>query len=237
MNKTEFMDLLRYYFRKISEADLAEILSDYEAHFAEGKERGLSEEEICKELGSPKDIYEMYLHEGMLNEKGNREQLTDAKEKLADAAGKLANGAGDLAESAKKTWDTSISPRVPEAAGTISQFTLKLLTYVCFGAGFLIILCTALAVYLLSGTFPALGGLPPLPGLSTITLAALFGTGFFSGLSLFFVGLELRKYGGQSLPPAGNGSSSKDVPTEEDTAASDNKVNISMEEPAGAFGK
>lgn len=237
MNKTEFMDLLRYYFRKISDADLAEILSDYEAHFAEGKERGLSEEEICKELGSPKAIYEMYLHEGMLNEKSGKAQLNDAKDKLADAAGRLANGAGDLAESAKKTWDTSIGPRVPEAAGTVSSLTLKILTYVCFAAGFLIILCTALAVYLLSGTFPALGGLPPLPGLSTLTLAALFGTGFFSGLSLFFVGLELKKYGGPGLPPSGTNASIKDAPKDDHADADHNTLNISMEEPAGSFGK
>ena len=44
MNQTEFMDLLRYYFRRVSEAELQEILSDYESHFKEGKARGLSEE-------------------------------------------------------------------------------------------------------------------------------------------------------------------------------------------------
>ena len=69
MNQTEFMDLLRYYFRRISEAELQDILSDYESHFKEGKARGLTEEEICRELGSPKAVYEMYLHEGMIHEK------------------------------------------------------------------------------------------------------------------------------------------------------------------------
>ena len=34
------MDLLRYYFRRVSEAELQEILSDYESHFKEGKARG-----------------------------------------------------------------------------------------------------------------------------------------------------------------------------------------------------
>lgn len=68
MNRTEFMDLLRYYFRRVSPSELAEILSDYEAHFEEGKKAGLSEEEICRELGSPKAVYEMYLHEGMIHE-------------------------------------------------------------------------------------------------------------------------------------------------------------------------
>lgn len=236
MNKTEFMDLLRYYFRHISEADLTEILQDYEAHFREGQKRGLSEEEIAKELGSPKAIYDMYLHEGMLNEKESPEPRSEAKEKLPSAAGKFAKGTEELTGSAKKAWDTAISPRLPDAAGTVSRLTLQCLTYACFAAGFLIILLTALAVYFLSGTFPALGGMPPLPGLSPLTLASLFGTGFFAGLSLFFVGLELQKSLRRFLPP-GNPSSGT-APSlrakEEDRLG---KTDITMKEPLPALGK
>ena len=39
-------------------SEVKEILADYEAHFEEGKKEGLTEEEISKELGSPKDIYD-----------------------------------------------------------------------------------------------------------------------------------------------------------------------------------
>ena len=42
---------------------MKEILADYEAHFEEGKKEGLTEEEISKELGSPKDIYDSYQSE------------------------------------------------------------------------------------------------------------------------------------------------------------------------------
>lgn len=56
MNETEFLDLLRYYFRNGKPEEVKEILSDYESHFEEGKKRGLTEEQIAKELGSPRDI-------------------------------------------------------------------------------------------------------------------------------------------------------------------------------------
>lgn len=225
MNKTEFLDLLRYYFRNISEKDLAEILADYEAHFEEGAQRGLSEEEISKELGSPKDVYEMYRHEGMLEEKSEKtdrsaaaEKLADAAEKLADSAeelaGKAAGHAGNLAAKAQDTWSRDIGPRVPEAAERASSLLIKALIFACCTVGFLIILITALTVYLLSGTFPALGGLPPLPGLAPLTLAGLFGTGFFAGLALFFVGLEIRRFGGRGTPPSAPASSAKE-PTPE----------------------
>lgn len=215
MNKSEFMDLLRYYFRRIDEHDLADILSDYESHFAEGKERGLSEEEICKELGSPKDIYEMYLHEGMLNEKRGRQQFGMTKEKLTDAAGKLADGAGDLAISARRTWDKSISPKVPEAASTASSILLKILFSLCYAGGFIVFVVTALLLYILSGSFTLWGGVTPLPGLTTLTLLAFGGTGFFGGLTLIFAGREIQKRSHTNDTPP---SSSHPVSEEKDTA-------------------
>ena len=69
MNETEFLDLLRYYFRNAKTEEVEEILADYESHFEEGKKRGLSEEEIAKELGSPKDIYNSFQSEGVVDEK------------------------------------------------------------------------------------------------------------------------------------------------------------------------
>lgn len=53
MNEREFLDLLRYYFRKVKPEDVEEILSDYKAHFTEARERGLSDEQIAAELGLP----------------------------------------------------------------------------------------------------------------------------------------------------------------------------------------
>jgi len=69
MRESEFLDLLRYYFRNAKPSEVKEILADYEAHFEEGKKEGLTEEEISKELGSPKDIYDSYQSEGVVDEK------------------------------------------------------------------------------------------------------------------------------------------------------------------------
>lgn len=66
MRESEFLDLLRYYFRNAKPSEVKEILADYEAHFEEGKKEGLTEEEISKELGSPKDIYDSYQSEYMI---------------------------------------------------------------------------------------------------------------------------------------------------------------------------
>ena len=52
--KEQYLDLLRYYFRKAKSEDLQEILSDYEEHFLSGCEQGLSDEEIIKALGYDK---------------------------------------------------------------------------------------------------------------------------------------------------------------------------------------
>lgn len=61
MNKREFLDLLRYYLRAYPENIINDIVSDYEEHFHIGKENGKSEEQICSELGSPKDIADEFL--------------------------------------------------------------------------------------------------------------------------------------------------------------------------------
>lgn len=243
MNKTEFMDLLRYYFRNISKADLEEILADYETHFEEGRQRGLSEEAICKELGSPKAVYEMYLNEGMLEERSgaSREDrpLSDAAEKLAGTAGKLASGAETLAARAQTAWTRDIAPRVPGAAGTASSLLLRTAAFACFMLSGLILLATALVVYLLSGSFPMPGGFDPLPGLSLLTLSALAGTGFFASLSLFFLGREIRKYNPPKMtPPAGHGAAgSSSAPAEDPQSAPEGRTLPILETPAGAAGK
>lgn len=64
MNKREFLDLLRYYLRSYPANIINDMVADYEEHFRIGIENGKSEEDIAKELGSPKDIAEeFYQHE------------------------------------------------------------------------------------------------------------------------------------------------------------------------------
>lgn len=68
MRKSEFMDLLKYYFRKADKDDLKGIIEDCEEQFRLGAKEGKSEEEICVELGSPKNIYRYYIGKPIIPE-------------------------------------------------------------------------------------------------------------------------------------------------------------------------
>lgn len=61
MKKREFLDLLRFYLRDMPKTVTDDIISDYEEHFAIATEKGKSEEDICKELGSPEAIAKEYI--------------------------------------------------------------------------------------------------------------------------------------------------------------------------------
>lgn len=232
MNQTEFMDLLRYYFRRVTPDELAEILSDYEAHFEEGKKAGLSEEDICRELGSPRAVYEMYLHEEMIHETEEDPLTTPApkpggqKSRLTGQAGRIAGQAGRIADAtlsrAQKTWEEDIGPRVPAATDRVGSLAWKILFSACYASGFLIILITLLLVYLLSGTVPPFGGFSPLPGLSFLTLFCLAGTGIFAGLALIFAGAEIRRaFLSRQAPPSSGLPAGPASPTEESPAEPD----------------
>ena len=72
MRKSEFMDLLKYYFRKADKDDLKGIIEDCEEQFRLGAKEGKSEEEICVELGSPKNIYRYYIGKPIIPEDNPR---------------------------------------------------------------------------------------------------------------------------------------------------------------------
>lgn len=72
MRKNEFMDLLRYYFRKSDKNDLKGIIEDCEEQFRLGAKEGKSEEEICCKLGHPKNIYRYYIGEPIVPEDNPR---------------------------------------------------------------------------------------------------------------------------------------------------------------------
>lgn len=72
MRKTEFMDLLKYYFRHSDKADLKGILEDCEEQFRLGAKQGQSEEEICCKLGHPKNIYRYYIGKPIVPEDNPR---------------------------------------------------------------------------------------------------------------------------------------------------------------------
>lgn len=183
MNKTEFLDLLRYYFRNAKKSEVEEILADYEAHFEEGKKRGLTEEAIAKELGSPKAIYESYASEGVVDEKSKGVRFTDdAKEAAQEAAATAARKAG-------KAWD-EVSPKLPAAAERAALLTSRLLYGTSLLLAIILICATLLILALISIEFAPLPGVMPLPGLHLMTKLSIGVAGVSSALAVFLIGRE-----------------------------------------------
>ncbi|WP_068620771.1 DUF1700 domain-containing protein [Paenibacillus tuaregi] len=56
MNKNEFLTLLNTQLSQLPPEEKLELLEDYEAHFAFGKQNGKTEEEIVHELGDPHEL-------------------------------------------------------------------------------------------------------------------------------------------------------------------------------------
>ena len=173
MTKEQYLDLLRYYFRKAKNEDLQEILSDYEEHFLSGREQGLSDEEIIKALGEPKEIYNEYLSEGIVTEK----------------KGLLKGDLKEIMEQAQEEFNM-IKPQIPtlmhhasKAVSLTSGFIAYFLAAVCW-------LATPLIGYLLSIQWQPFATVAPLPVISVLTLSAFIGTGVFAGLTFFFIGKE-----------------------------------------------
>lgn len=187
MNKTEFLDLLRYYFRNAKKSEVEEILADYEAHFEEGKKRGLTEEAIAKELGSPKDIYESYASEGVVDEKSKSVRFTDdAKEAAQEAA---QEAAATAARKAGKAWD-EVSPKLPAAAEKAALLTSRLLYGTSILLAIILICATLLVLALISIEFAPLPGVMPLPGLHLMTKLSIGVAGVSSALAVFLIGRE-----------------------------------------------
>ena len=183
MNKTEFLDLLRYYFRNAKKSEVEEILADYEAHFEEGKKRGLTEEAIAKELGSPKDIYESYASEGVVDEKSKGVRFTDdAKQAAQEAAATAARKAG-------KAWD-EVSPKLPAAAERAAHLTSRLLYGTSLLLAVILVCATLLVLALISIEFAPLPGVMPLPGLHLMTKLSIGVAGVSSALAVFLIGRE-----------------------------------------------
>lgn len=178
MNETEFLDLLRYYFRNARAEEVKEILADYESHFEEGKKRGLSEEEIAKELGSPKDIYNSFQSEGVVDEKTKGSQLQDRAKEMALGA----------QEKVEKTW-AEVSPRLP-AAETTARMTARLLTAAGIIMAIVVLAAAGLVIGFFSTNLVPFHGMTPLPRFSFLTLASIGSFGIFTALSIYLIARE-----------------------------------------------
>ncbi|WP_342553187.1 DUF1700 domain-containing protein [Paenibacillus sp. FSL R7-0652] len=56
MNRQQFMQAMEKHLRPLDPLERAELLADYDQHFAIGLREGRSEEEISRELGRPEEI-------------------------------------------------------------------------------------------------------------------------------------------------------------------------------------
>lgn len=190
MTKLEFMDLLRYYFRNSQDDILQEILTDYEEHFSVAQSQGKTEEEITRELGSPKDIYEAYLQEGLV-------EAVRPKERYRIQTETLKKGASQLCDSMQEAWDQTIRPTLPEAkekAGhtfwSIASFLAWLAMLLC-GIGTVVFLL--LFGRLTGGSLQPIQALPPLPLLHPLTIGATALSGIFFTLTFYFLYIESKK--------------------------------------------
>ncbi len=67
LTEKEYIDKLYINLSNISEEEKRDILMDYEEHFHVGLERGLSEDEISKNLGSPEQIAKQFKYSSLVN--------------------------------------------------------------------------------------------------------------------------------------------------------------------------
>lgn len=66
MNREDFMKELKSKLRYADYGTVSEIVKDYEEYFAHGILEGKTEDEICKELGTPQQIIDNLTEEGVL---------------------------------------------------------------------------------------------------------------------------------------------------------------------------
>lgn len=66
MTQREFIDIMSHHLKGLTESEKKDILSDYEEHFAIGRQAGKSEEEIAAALGDPKGLAKQYRAETMV---------------------------------------------------------------------------------------------------------------------------------------------------------------------------
>ena len=194
MKKNEFMDLLRYYFRHSNKKDLREILDDCEERFIRGRHLGMNDDEISRELGSPRDIYRYYMGE----------EIDTAPHRQARRKRRQIFNYDDPSERHPEFSDNYNSPfydaddyeqEEPEAHGThreapplnmFERFLYTLLGRLCafLGSIFLLLFLAAAVVTALISYFPNFMSLSPVPLPQVGSISTLFIAIFLLGLTI-----------------------------------------------------
>ena len=180
MNKKSFLEALRNIFKKARVADVESIIEVYEAHFAVGHEKGLTDDEIIKSLGTPEEIYASYVDAGIitdtLNEDGNTSKSVNMQEIYARF----------------DEYKERLLPQLPGMAKKASKTLVAIGSALAYIVGVLILVITPAILYLLGSSWQPFENVTAFPAVSMITLVALAGVGLFGGLTCIFIGTELR---------------------------------------------
>ncbi|WP_462132980.1 DUF1700 domain-containing protein [Veillonella tobetsuensis] len=180
MNKNSFLEALRNIFKKARVADVESIIEVYEEHFAVGHEKGLTDSDIIKSLGTPEEIYASYVDAGIitdtLNQDGNASKSVNMQEIYARF----------------DDYKERLLPQLPGMAKKASKTLLTIASVFAYIVGVLIFVVTPAILYLLGISWQPFENVTAFPSLSIITLVTLGGVGLFGGLTCVFVGSELR---------------------------------------------
>ena len=180
MNKKSFLETLRNIFKKARVADVESIIEVYEEHFAVGHEKGLTDDEIIKSLGTPEEIYASYVDAGIitdtLNEDGNTSKSVNMQEIYARF----------------DEYKERLLPQLPGMAKKASKTLVAIGSALSYIVGVLIFIITPAILYLLGSSWQPFENVTAFPALSLVTLVALGGVGLFGGLTCIFIGTELR---------------------------------------------
>lgn len=178
MTKEQYMDLLRYYFRKAKKEDVQEILLDYEEHFFSGREKGLTEEQIIASLGDPKEIYEEYLSAGIVTER----------------KGLLKGDLKEIVERAQDGFKENVEPKIPGIVNIASRLTLRVGRTGSYLLAITSWALTGLILYLLLIQWHPVPEVAALPPIHMATLGLFTLGGFSLGLMFIFIAAECKKW-------------------------------------------
>lgn len=113
MNEREFLDLLRYYFRKVKPEDVEEILSDYKAH-SQKPENGVCLMHRLQQNWGTRKIFMHLTNPKASSAKNENGKISDNAEYLADKA----------QQKMQQTWN-EVSPHIPDAASATASVLAK----------------------------------------------------------------------------------------------------------------
>lgn len=77
MTKLEYITELRKQIARLPEKDQAEILADYEEHFAAGRAHGKTDEQISLSLGAPRSVAQSILMNSLVTEAETTKGVVD----------------------------------------------------------------------------------------------------------------------------------------------------------------